>query len=309
MTEDAKQTESKPLKIAILGTAPTSSADAPFTDESWEIWGCSCGPMNTPRVTRWFEIHDLKRKKRQCPEYYQWMCETDKPVYLHIEDPNIKAGVVGWERAIIERWQDDFSHGYVYNTNSISWMLCQAILEIEANPAGGEVAIYGVDMAVGSLAVGGNASEYAHQRPSCEYWIGLCRGAGIKCYIPEKSDMLKSRGMYGFDTDNSLLYHRMVVRGDDLQGRKRGAEQQVKEAEANMMLARGGMETIRQIMQQCEGNPTAELLARAAQDLQNQHDAAQHQHGEAMKVRHVVEGALISHDHVLQGCPPGESLV
>ena len=64
MTDDAKQAESKPLKICILGTAPTSSGDAPFNDPEWEIWGCSCGPMETPRVTRWFEVHDLKRKKR-----------------------------------------------------------------------------------------------------------------------------------------------------------------------------------------------------------------------------------------------------
>jgi hypothetical protein len=30
-------------KIAVMGSAPSSVALAPFGDPSWEIWGCSPG--------------------------------------------------------------------------------------------------------------------------------------------------------------------------------------------------------------------------------------------------------------------------
>ena len=51
--------EKQPLKVAIVGTAPSSRLLAPFNDPSWQIWVCSPGNMNTvPRVDVWFEIHN-----------------------------------------------------------------------------------------------------------------------------------------------------------------------------------------------------------------------------------------------------------
>src|SRR5713226_4715918 len=47
-----------PLKIAMIGTAPSSRMLAPFNDPSWKIWACSPGNMNAlPRVDTWFELH------------------------------------------------------------------------------------------------------------------------------------------------------------------------------------------------------------------------------------------------------------
>src|SRR5580698_10373126 len=47
-----------PLKVAMIGTAPSSRMLAPFNDPSWKIWACSPGNMNTlPRVDVWFELH------------------------------------------------------------------------------------------------------------------------------------------------------------------------------------------------------------------------------------------------------------
>src|SRR5882724_13388828 len=48
----------KPLKIALIGTAPSSRMLAPYNDPSWTIWACSPGNMNAlPRVNVWFELH------------------------------------------------------------------------------------------------------------------------------------------------------------------------------------------------------------------------------------------------------------
>jgi len=47
----------KPLKIAMIGTAPSSRMLAPFNDPEWTIWGSSPGNMDLPRADAWFEIH------------------------------------------------------------------------------------------------------------------------------------------------------------------------------------------------------------------------------------------------------------
>ena len=53
---------------------------------------------------------------------------------------------------------------------------------------------------IGGGSAGGFTSEYAKQRPSVEYWIGLCEGHGIKFTIPDTSDILKTACIYGYHT-------------------------------------------------------------------------------------------------------------
>lgn len=55
--------------------------------------------------------------------------------------------------------------------------------------------MYGVDMAQDTVL----HAEYREQRPSCEYFIGIAEGAGIKVVLPPGSDLLKSSHWYGFD--------------------------------------------------------------------------------------------------------------
>jgi len=73
-----------------------------------------------------------------------------------------------------------------YFTNTISWMIALAI-----HKGYKTIGIFGVDMAV--------SSEYHHQRPSCEYFIGLARGMGINVILPDEADLLKARFLYGFE--------------------------------------------------------------------------------------------------------------
>jgi hypothetical protein len=63
-----------------------------------------------------------------------------------------------------------------------------------------EIHLYGVDMAV--------STEYDEQRPSCEYFIGLARGRGIKVYIPEESHLLKVRYKYGYEAKSESVYRK-----------------------------------------------------------------------------------------------------
>jgi hypothetical protein len=46
------------MKIAVLGSAPSSVLKAPFGDASWEIWACSPGAYpHLSRITQFWEVH------------------------------------------------------------------------------------------------------------------------------------------------------------------------------------------------------------------------------------------------------------
>src|SRR5580658_1312405 len=85
--DEPQQTEKpNPLKVALVGTAPSSRMMAPYNDPSWTIWGCSPGNMGImPRVDAWFEIHGnlLWPENRHYGEpYLNWLNQQQFPVYM-----------------------------------------------------------------------------------------------------------------------------------------------------------------------------------------------------------------------------------
>lgn len=137
------------MKIAILGSAPSSCALAPYQDQSfqqfqqgktqayppaphineeWEIWGCSPGLFGyAMRATRWFELHRWEPGQQWfSPEYCQFLREFKGPVYTGGPIPEIKNHVV----YPLERVEDQFSAFFL--TSSLSLMAALAIQTIEA---------------------------------------------------------------------------------------------------------------------------------------------------------------------------------
>ena len=55
------------------------------------------------------------------------------------------------------------------------------------------------------MAVG---SEWQNQRPSCEYFIGMAEGMGIKVTIPDEADLLKTRFIYGFEEPKEAAWRK-----------------------------------------------------------------------------------------------------
>ena len=85
-----------PTKIALMWSAPSSIALAPFDDPNWEIWGCSPGLYGSliqrNRVPEaWFELHRweppvLGKADQQVPwfspEYVAWMGQLPVTVWM-----------------------------------------------------------------------------------------------------------------------------------------------------------------------------------------------------------------------------------
>jgi|GEM_PF-3543075 len=190
----------KQRKIAIVGTAPASRGEAPYDDPTWEIWGCS-NAMDLPRITRWYELHNLDRKAVKDSDYFQKLTQLrpgqDHPVYVTHPDARLPtAAEFPYEAVAAQRG---------YFCSQVDLMIGHALLEHAAGKRVAELGLWGIDMA--------QNTEYQHQRKSAEYWLGRCEGLGLAVHIPSTSPLLKSRGVYGIDDASdefAALYHARI---------------------------------------------------------------------------------------------------
>lgn len=234
-------------KVALIGKAPSSVLLAPYGDESWEIWVLNTlGYMKeVPRWDRQFELHDLALVKE--PEYggyYEWLTQQRKPIYLR-DEPDQEAFPTGVQYPlgrIIEHFKDVAGRRYL--TNTVALMTALAIFEHDTVSPIAEIGIYGVDMAQhaiqGAGHVGWFTSEYARQRPSCEYWIGIAEGRGIKVTIPDQSDLLKAACIYGYHT--TARFKKFQVRRKELMARVNQAQAQEQRAHDEAIFLSGALE-------------------------------------------------------------------
>ena len=206
------------MKVAIVGTAPSSRLLAPFDDESVEIWACSPGIApdfstfcDLPRLDRWFELHRWDEPaliEKLGPDglaaYKRWMQQLEATVVT--QEP-----LAGCEQYPLDTILQNFGN---YFTNTISYMLAYAI-ELGAT----EIHIAGVDMAA--------IDEYGAQRPSCEYFIGLARGRGIAVTVPAVSDLLKVRAIYAFSGEDAYSA-KCKARASELAGRLHQAKHEME---------------------------------------------------------------------------------
>jgi hypothetical protein len=213
------------LKIAIVGTAPDSSQLAPWGDPTWTIWVLGDN-AHRGAVARWdavFELHDHDFPVAE-PAQHAWMqTARGKPLFMQRQRPEYPDSV-RFPR------EDLVAHFGRYFNSSIDWMLALAIRE---RPA--EIGLWGVNMA--------HDSEYGTQRPSCEYFLGWCRGLGIKLHIPPQSDLLKSAGLYGYE--EPVIDLKWKVRWDELVARYKECEKQRDDLESNMIFLKGALDDMK----------------------------------------------------------------
>lgn len=208
------------MKIAIVGSAPSSMQLAPFNDPEWEIWGLNEQYNLMPRWDRWFQLHPLNLCKTGLadPNHWEWLIAQTKPVYMVDAFPEVPACIKYPLEEVLKRFGD-------YFTNSISYMIAYALYLHQTFEPVEEMGVWGVDMA--------HCSEYGDQKASCEYFIGLARGMGIPCHIPPEAELCKTPYLYGFEQMPDVLW-KTRARLLELKGRMEHASQEtrIKEVEA-----------------------------------------------------------------------------
>jgi hypothetical protein len=171
-------------KVAIVGKAATSGF-APWRDEEWEIWGMPW--LSCPRVTVLFDVHtqecwaDMKLKEEVWIDNYRKQY-SEIPVYCDPSRNHVFAKPVPFPFEAISA-----SIPFAYLENTIAYQIAFAIYE-----GVDEIALWGIHMM--------GTREYAEERPSITYLIGLAQGKGIKVSIAPGSPLFMSchiAGRYG----------------------------------------------------------------------------------------------------------------
>jgi len=192
----------KPLKIALIGTAPSSRHLAPFNDPEWTIWACSPGNQgNIPRVDAWFEVHSnllWPECEAYGKPYIEWLKQQTFPIYM--QDQRLIPHAISLP---IQELVTEF--GKYFFTSSFAYMLAMAI-----KAGASEIALFGIDMA--------SKDEYILQRPGGHYFMQEAAKRGIKVSVPFESDLAQPPALYAYD-DSTPFGRKYYVREKELTDR------------------------------------------------------------------------------------------
>jgi hypothetical protein len=217
------------MKIAIVGTAPSSRTLAPFSDPDWQIWGT--GPASKDvlrRIDTWFEMHPLDFfEKERMFEYLAWIATLPR-LFLIKESAEHPNGTV----YPLEQMKAEF--GTLFFSSSVAYMMALAIME---KPEA--IGIYGIDMATDD--------EYAQQKSGCHYFINEARKRGIEVIIPPESDLIETGGLYGYRQD-SPMYRKLEVRRAELSKRIASASATITRQTQELHTMQGALQDVDYIM-------------------------------------------------------------
>lgn len=198
-----------PLKVALIGTAPSSRMLAPYNDPTWQIWGCSPGNMNTlPRVDLWFELHSnllWPEHENYGKPYIEWLKVQPFPVFMQDQSQVARATTFP-KNEMVALFGDSFF------TSSFTWMMALAIAK-----GATEIALYGIDMA--------SRDEYIRQRPGFFFFKYLAEQRGIKVSAPHESDIMQAPALYAY-VDSTPFGRKIMARRQEVQGRVNGMTQE-----------------------------------------------------------------------------------
>lgn len=236
------------MKIAVLGSAPSSVLRAPFGDPSWEIWACSPGAYpHLSRVDEFWEVHRWEpgvigkaatQKPWFSPEYVAWM-KLQKRVW--VADPAALAEIPNGRML---PWGELVAiYGHYCWTSSIAYMLAMAIEKIKAAravrtvPEEDVIGLWGVDMAA-------NEEIYSGQRSACQWFIQVLVGLKIQFVVPPESDLLVPSPMYGV-VETHHRHIKYTERLRELEGRLSQVRVQKASFEQNEMFLQGAIDDMR----------------------------------------------------------------
>lgn len=219
--------EPQELKVALIGTAPSSRLLAPFADPTWKIWACSPGNMNMiPRVDLWFELHGnllWPECKSYGAPYIEWLKQQKFPIFM--QDQSFVPNAMAFPKdQMVEEFGKDFF------TSSFAWMMAYAITQ-----GAKEIALFGIDMA--------SRDEYILQRPGFFYFRREAQRRGIKVSAPNESDIMQSPGLYGF-SEVTPFGRKILAREQEIKERVNGMKAQRDQLNHNITYLEGAVEDL-----------------------------------------------------------------
>lgn len=211
-------------KIALIGSAPSSVALAPYNDPSWQVWACSPGSVpHLRRVDSFFELHRWEPGKPWFqPDYIGFMASLKCPVYMIDHVDVIPQSVAYPKDEMLAKW------GPYFFSSSLSWMFALAIEQ-----GATEIGLWGVDMSA--------KEEYIAQRSACHYWIDTAKRLGIKVTLPPESDLARPFPLYGF-CEADPMHIKLLARKAELEARLNDCARREQEATHERLFLLGALD-------------------------------------------------------------------
>ena len=206
-------------KLAIVGGGVTMM-QAPFHDESVDIWSTGSVAAGIPRVTEIFDIHKTAIQPLSVFEKHNavvWMQEDNEYV-KHSQRFPIEE---------LESW-----YGKIFDC-SMSMMMAFAI-----DRGYDTIELYGVDMAL--------KDEYERTRANLLYLIGYARGAGVNVKISEGSLLMPPCRTYEYD-EPSEREKKIASYEIEMAQKLRAVNEQKIEVHGQAEYLRGALEMMREL--------------------------------------------------------------
>lgn len=197
MTDTPTQTDTPapPRKIAILGYAPSVRL-APWNDPTWELWCLNDMPWTQPRCDVLFEIHRPEVIKAE--GHWDKLKALTIPIYMQERYPEIPTSIKYPLDYVQQRYTVP-GRDRAFLTCSASQMLAVAV---DSVPTPAAISLFGVDMLMDN--------EFGWQRPSCEFWLGVCVGRNIALTLQPQTDLLNTRFIYGYEDEKQAVFDQQL---------------------------------------------------------------------------------------------------
>lgn len=213
------------MKIALIGSAPSSVQLAPYNNPDWQIWACSPGawPVAGPFTHKWFELHRWEPGQPWMSHEYCKFLDTFKGEVVTI---NPIESIHNNQTVNVNELVDKY--GPYFFTSTLSWMFAMAI---EAGAT--SIGLWGVDMAA--------SEEYGYQRAGCQYFAQLAKSMGIEVGVPPESDLLRPAPLYGV-CEHSHNWIKITARQRELTHKLKAAEAEARAKTEEAIFLRGALD-------------------------------------------------------------------
>ena len=170
----------------IVGLAPSTRLGFLHEPPGTEVWTLNNAfkcftPEELTKFTRWFQIHPKEEweanNAKELADYRAFLNGLSVPVYMDAVHSEYRNSV----RYPLEEVIKDL--GYDYFTSSIAYLIALAIFERFE-----DLHLFGIEMVFGT--------EYVHERPCVEFWLGVAHARGIELRMPEGTTLLRGP-LYG----------------------------------------------------------------------------------------------------------------
>jgi len=221
-------------KVAIVGAEEHTRDNAPWDDESFDIWVVNEWPteawvkrFNASLDIHWSHVYTNGKYDRGTG-YWEWLQqERGIPIYMQDVDPRVPDSV----RFPLQEINAEFMTNLTYEgqpvqnyKTSVSYLVALALFQGYE-----QIDTYGIELA---------GNEYKGQNSNFAFWVGLAIGRGVKI------DLHCSRGMF----DAPLYGYQAFVKNSKSYDYVIGLQKQISEKQREFNMLEGALQLAEQML-------------------------------------------------------------